>query len=497
MKKNKQKIVRPRPSTPKGFKDYFHLYSKKRVLLIKEICEVYELYGFENLETSAIENLDALGKYLPDIDRPNQGVFSWKDEENNWLALRYDLTAPLARVYAQHLKELPLPYRRYSWGPVWRNEKPGPGRYRQFYQCDADTVGAHSAVSDAEMCIMLSTIIEKIGIRKDRYVINLNNRKILNGILEAIGILNNNGIDQNLSDMVLRSIDKIDRLGLLGVKDLLGKGRRDDSGDFTSGANLDKAQIDHILQFINMKQDNNIKTLKNIKDLIGESATGNQGIKEIEQILELSEAAGVFEDRIRVSPSTVRGLGYYTGPVYEVELSEKIENEDGTINEIGSVAGGGRYDDLIKRFTGQIIPATGFSLGVDRLLFALNQVKSKADNDEKGPIIITIMEKDKLSEYQKIVIELRRAGIKSELYQGNPKDLGRQLKYADNRGSKFAIIMGSNELNKGVVQIKDLELGSRISSHIKSHEEWKDQPAQVEISREKLIDYITNYPNNF
>ena len=178
---------------------------------------------------------------MPDIDRPNQGVFSWKDEENNWLALRYDLTAPLARVYAQHLKELPLPYRRYSWGPVWRNEKPGPGRYRQFYQCDADTVGAHSAVSDAEMCIMLSTIIEKIGIRKDRYVINLNNRKILNGILEAIGILNNNGIDQNLSDMVLRSIDKIDRLGLLGVKDLLGKGRRDDSGDFTSGANLEQS----------------------------------------------------------------------------------------------------------------------------------------------------------------------------------------------------------------------------------------------------------------
>ena len=326
------------------------------------------------------------------------------------------------------------------------------------------------------------------------FVINLNNRKILNGILEAVGILNNNGTDQNLSDMVLRSIDKIDRLGLLGVKDLLGKGRRDDSGDFTSGANLNNAQIDHILQFVNMKQENNIKTLSNLKNLVGNSSTGNQGIREIEQILELSEAAGIFEDRIRVSPSTVRGLGYYTGPVYEVELTEKIENEDGTVNEIGSVAGGGRYDDLIKRFTGQVIPATGFSLGVDRLLFALNQIKSQQETYEKGPIIITIMEKDKLSEYQKIVIELRNAGIKSELYQGNPKDLGRQLKYADKRGSKFVIIMGSNELNRGVVLIKDLELGSRISSQIKSHKEWKDQPAQVEISREKLIDYITKLP---
>ena len=492
MKKNKQKIVRPKPITPKGFRDYFHFFSKKRSSLIKEICEVFELYGFENLETPAIENLDALGKYLPDIDRPNQGVFSWKDDESNWLALRYDLTAPLARVYAQYCNELPLPYRRYSWGPVWRNEKPGLGRYRQFYQCDADTVGAHSAVSDAEMCIMLSTIIEKIGIKKDKYIIKLNNRKILNGILEAVGIINKseNLNSSNLSEMVLRSIDKIDRLGLQGIKDLLGVGRRDDSGDFTTGANLKEEQINHIMQFVTMKYDNNTKTLKHIETLVGNSSVGKQGISELQQILELSETAGFFEDRIRVSPATVRGLGYYTGSVFEAELTEKIQNEDGTITEIGSVAGGGRYDDLVKRFTGKVIPATGFSLGIDRLLFALNQIKSNKKKYEAGPVIVTIMEKDKLNEYQKIVIDLRKAGIKSELYLGNPKDLGKQLKYADKRRSRFALIIGSEELKNDVIQIKDLELGSKISSQIQTHEEWKDQPAQVEIPRAKLIEYM-------
>ena len=496
MKKNKQKVVRPKPINPKGFRDYFHFFSKKRSSLIKEICEVFELYGFENLETPAIENLDALGKYLPDIDRPNQGVFSWKDEESNWLALRYDLTAPLARAYAQYSNELPLPYRRYSWGPVWRNEKPGPGRYRQFYQCDADTVGTHSVVSDAEMCIMLSTIIEKIGFKKDEYILNLNNRKILNGILETAGIgnINDNYINSTQSDMVLRSIDKIDRLGLQGVKDLLGAGRKDESGDFTTGANLNEEQINHIIQFISMKNDTNYNTLKHIETLVGNSTVGKQGINELQQILELSEAAGFLEDRIRVNPGIVRGLGYYTGPVFEAELIEKIHNEDDTFTEIGSVAGGGRYDGLVKRFTGKVIPATGFSLGVDRLLYAFNQIKSKEKNYEVGPVIVTIMEKDKFKDYQQIVNDLRNAGIKSELYLGNPKDLGRQLKYADKRRSRFALIMGSEELKKDVIQIKDLELGSKISSQIKTHEEWKDQPAQVEIKKDELIEYIMKLP---
>ena len=496
MKKNKQKVVRPKPINPKGFRDYFHFFSKKRSSLIKEICEVFELYGFENLETPAIENLDALGKYLPDIDRPNQGVFSWKDDESNWLALRYDLTAPLARAYAQYSNELPLPYRRYSWGPVWRNEKPGPGRYRQFYQCDADTVGTHSVVSDAEMCIMLSTIIEKIGVKKDKYILNLNNRKILNGILETAGIgnINDNYINSTQSDMVLRSIDKIDRLGLEGVKDLLGAGRKDESGDFTTGANLNEEQINHIVQFISINNDTNAKTLNQLQSLVGNSIVGKQGIDELQQILEFSEYAGFSEDSIRVNPGTVRGLGYYTGPVFEVELTEKIQNEDGIFTEIGSVAGGGRYDGLVKRFTGKVIPATGFSLGIDRLLYVFNQIKSKEEKYEAGPIIVTIMEKDKIKAYQQIVNDLRNAGIKSELYLGNPKDLGRQLKYADKRRSRFALIMGSEELKKDVIQVKDLELGAKISRQIKTHEEWKHQPAQVEIKRDKLIEYIMKLP---
>ncbi len=498
MKKNKHKIIKPRPITPKGFKDYFHDYSKKRGFLIKEICEVYELYGFENLETSAIENLDALGKYLPDVDRPNEGVFSWKDEENNWLALRYDLTAPLARVYAQYCKELPSPYRRYSWGAVWRNEKVGPGRYRQFYQCDADTVGTHSEVSDAEMCIMLITIIEKIGIQKEKYRLNLNNRKILNGILETSGIINENDeiFNSKISEMVLRSIDKIDRLGLQGVKHLLTDGRRDESGDFTAGANLTKEQTNHVMKFISMNYNDNTKTLNHLEELVGRSTVGQEGVKELKQILELCEAAGIFEDRININPGTVRGLGYYTGPVFELELNDKIKNEDGNFIEIGSVAGGGRYDDLVKRFTGNKVPATGFSIGVDRLLFALNQINSKEKNNQLGPIIVTIMEKKKINEYQKIVFDLRNAGIKSELYLGNPKELGKQLKYADKRKSRFAIIVGSEEFDRDVVQIKDLELGSKISSQIKTNKEWKNQPAQVEIKRERMIEYIKKLPKN-
>ncbi len=494
MKKNKQKNARPKPITPKGFRDYFHDYSKSRSNLINDICKVYELYGFENLETSAIENLDALGKYLPDIDRPNQGVFSWKDEENNWLALRYDLTAPLARFYAQYFNNLPLPYRRYSWGPVWRNEKPGIGRYRQFYQCDADTIGTNSSVSDAEMCIMFCKIFEKIGVKKNKYLINLNNRKILNGILETVGITDSNNYDATLgtSEKVLRSIDKIDRLGFDGVKDLLGKGRRDESGDFTNGANLTNDQIDTIMQFIRLESGDNIETLNQLKNLVSNSLIGKQGINELEEILEYCELAGLFEDRIRINSGIVRGLGYYTGTVFEAELTDKIIGNEGKITEIGSVAGGGRYDDLVKRFTGKMVPATGFSIGIDRLLFALNQMNSGENNKETGPIIVTIMDKKRINDYQKIVTDLRNAGIKSELYLGNPKDLGRQLKYADKRNSRFAVIIGSEEFNKDVVQIKDLELGSKISSQIKTNKEWKNQPAQVEIPRHNLVKYVLN-----
>ncbi len=492
MSKKKSKIKRPKAITPKGFRDYFDEDVVKRQALIGSICEIYELYGFEILESSAVETVGALGKFLPDVDRPNQGIFSWQDEENEWLALRYDLTAPLARVYAQHRNDLPLPYKRYSFGPVWRNEKPGPGRFKQFYQCDADTIGAHSTVSDSEMCTMLASIFETIGFSKDQYTIHLNNRKILDGVLEEIGILNNSDSDRDKETrgIVLRSIDKIDRLGHRGVRDLLGSGRLDDSGDVTEGAMLSENQIDLIMKFISLHESSNKKTLEELQYLVSKSAIGLLGIKELELIVELTEAAGYLEDRIRINPGIVRGLGYYTGPVFEADLNMKVLNSDSTNTEIGSVAGGGRYDDLVKRFTGQEVPATGLSIGIDRLGFALNQLDKKQEMKRNGPVIVTIMDMENILEYQKIVIELRSSGIRAELFLGNPKDLGKQLKYADQRNSKLAIIAGSQEFEKGNVQIKDLELGSRISSTIKTNQEWKGQPAQTEVSRSDLVEHI-------
>ena len=492
MSKKKTKIIRPKAITPKGFRDYFDSDVLKRQDLIEAICDIYQLYGFELLESPAVETVEALGKFLPDIDRPNQGIFSWQDEENEWLALRYDLTAPLARVYAQYRNNLPVPYRRYSFGPVWRNEKPGLGRYKQFYQCDADTVGTYSTISDSEMCTMLASILETVGVPKDKYIIYLNNRKILNGILEEIGILNSADLAENSKSrgIALRSIDKIDRLGHQGVRELLGPGRQDDSGDFTEGAMLSKNQIDYVMKFVSLSESSNGKTLKELTNLVGKSSIGLLGIKELELIAELTESAGFFEDRIKINPGTVRGLGYYTGPVFEAELNIKGINSDGTESEIGSVAGGGRYDDLVKRFTGQEVPATGLSVGIDRLGFALNQLEVANGPNRTGPVIVTIMDMDKILEYQKIVKDLRSSGIRAELFLGNPKDLGKQLKYADQRNSKLAIIAGSTEFEKKMVQIKDLELGSRISETIKTNQEWKGQPAQTEVAREDLVEQV-------
>ena len=230
-----KKTPRPKAETPKGFRDYFGTEVEQRKAMLDEIAKVYHRYGFDALESSAVETVEALGKFLPDVDRPNEGVFAWQEDDADWLALRYDLTAPLARVYAQHRNDLPTPYRRYAMGPVWRNEKPGPGRFRQFYQCDADTVGTASVAADAEICMMLADALEAVGIERGDYVIRVNNRKVLNGVLEVAGIAED---DERTRGIVLRAIDKLDRLGPEGVRALLGEGRKDDSGDFTEGAGL-------------------------------------------------------------------------------------------------------------------------------------------------------------------------------------------------------------------------------------------------------------------
>jgi histidyl-tRNA synthetase len=489
-----KKQPRPKAETPKGFRDYFGAEVTQRSDMLRQIAEVYHRYGFDALESSGVETVEALGKFLPDVDRPNEGVFAWQESDDaakggksDWMALRYDLTAPLARVYAQHRNDLPTPYRRYAMGPVWRNEKPGPGRYRQFYQCDADTVGSASMAADAEICAMLSDTLEAVGISRGDYLVRVNNRKVLNGVMEVAGVLDPTDPTAFEAErgIVLRAIDKLDRLGFDGVRALLGNGREDASGDFTKGAGLSNEQAEVVMGFMQAKRDTGAETVARLRELVGASVVGGQGVDELEQIGDLLAAGGYGSDRIEIDPSVVRGLGYYTGPVYEAELTFEIFDEKGRKRQFGSVAGGGRYDDLVKRFTGQEVPATGVSIGVDRLLAALRE-KGRVTSNETGPVVVTVMDRDRMADYQAMVTELRTAGIRAEVYLGNPKNFGNQLKYADRRNSPVAVIEGGSEKESGVIQIKDLILGAEIAKNA-TLEEWKDLPSQVEVPRGDLV----------
>ncbi|MGI3209949.1 histidine--tRNA ligase [Roseovarius tibetensis] len=532
-----RKQPRPKAETPKGFRDYFGTDVTERAEMLNAIAGVYHRYGFDALESSAVETVEALGKFLPDVDRPNDGVFAWQDEDDTWLALRYDLTAPLARVYAQHRNDLPTPYRRYAMGPVWRNEKPGPGRFRQFYQCDADTVGTSSMAADAEICAMLADTLEAVGIERGDYVVRVNNRKVLNGVLEVAGLFDPSEPERFAHErgIVLRAIDKLDRLGPVGVRELLGQGRRDDSGDFTKGAALSDSQAEIVMRYVQAtesieqelhdqsmiahrhgssysvalqkaswsedpemnrkfeigseeKSIRNEFTVKYLNEIVSDSVVGVEGVSELEEIATLLAAQGYNADRIIIDPSVVRGLGYYTGPVYEAELTFEILDEKGRPRQFGSVAGGGRYDDLVKRFTGQAVPATGVSIGVDRLLAALRE-KGRMDTTAQGPVVVTVMDRARMAEYQAMVGELRQAGIRAEVYLGNPKNFGNQMKYADRRGSPIAIIAGSDEFDKGVVQIKDLILGAQLAENA-TLEEWKERPSQIEVPRAGLVEKV-------
>ena len=485
-----KKAPRPKAETPKGFRDYFGAEVQARNDMLARIAEVYHRYGFDPLESSAVETVEALGKFLPDVDRPNEGVFAWQeDDDAKWLALRYDLTAPLARVFAQHRNDLPTPYRRYAMGPVWRNEKPGPGRFRQFYQCDADTVGTGTVAADAEICAMLADTLEAVGIPRGDYIIRVNNRKVLNGVMEVAGL---SGDDKEAErGIVLRAIDKLDRLGPDGVRALLGAGRKDDSGDFTDGAGLGDEQANVVMRFMSAKGVDGAATVANLRDLVAGSDIGAQGVEELETIAALLAAQGYDADRIEIDPSVVRGLGYYTGPVFEAELTFEIMDEKGRPRQFGSVAGGGRYDDLVKRFTGQEVPATGISIGVDRLLAALRE-KGRTRTAERGPVLVTVMDRDRMADYQFIVAELRQADIRAEVYLGNPKNFGNQLKYADKRDCPLAIIEGSDEKERGVVMVKDLALGKKLAAEITSNEEWKEQRAQQEVPRSELLAFVQN-----
>ncbi|KJC44929.1 histidyl-tRNA synthase [Bradyrhizobium sp. LTSP885] len=485
---------------PRGLEDRGPAAIAATRQMVDKIRAVYELYGFEPVETPAMEYTDALGKFLPDQDRPNEGVFSFQDDDEQWISLRYDLTAPLARYVGENYgtESLVLPYRSYRHGYVYRNEKPGPGRFRQFMQFDADTVGSGSTAADAEICMMAADTMEALGIPRGSYVVKVNNRKVLDGVLDRIGLSGAENASRRLT--VLRAIDKLDKFKPEEVRLLLGEGRKDESGDFTKGAQLNDAQIETVFQVLKYKIELNessdgIESQSLVIDAPGiffQSKEGtdllHQGRSELVEIVKLAAAAGYGEDRIRIDPSVVRGLEYYTGPVYEVELLLETKDEKGRPVRFGSVGGGGRYDGLVSRFRGEPVPATGFSIGVSRLQAALTMLGKLDTRPDFGPVVVTVFDRDRIADYQKMVAQLRNAKIRAELYLGNPKNMGNQLKYADRRNSPCVIIQGSDEKARGEVQIKDLIEGAKAAAAIASNQEWREtRPAQFSCAEADIV----------
>jgi histidyl-tRNA synthetase len=434
MKKDKKN--KPSKDLPLGFVDRQEKELLVRDFIISNIKKAMIKYGFQYLETPSFEYTDSIGKFLPDKDRPDEGVFSFQDEKN-WLSLRYDLTAPLARYVAKNYLEIPKPFKRYQLGTVWRNEKPGPGRFREFLQFDADFVGTKSLQADAELCVLISEILENCGLNKKDYIIKISSRKITEEIFKKIKIESD---EQKLA--TLRALDKVDRLGWDGVKKLLGKGRKDKSGDFTKGANL---------------------SLKNINFLENELNNKSPETEDLKEILK------IFNDynftNFKVDPSVIRGLEYYTGPIFEVNLKFDIKNNKGQVVQFGSIGGGGRYDNLVSNFGNYDAPATGISIGLDRLVYALMQKKEFKVKQTK-PIVICIFEKNSMKEYIGLQKILRSEGISVEIYPGEGK-LKKQMEYANKIKSPAVILYGENEIKIGKPTLRNLVSGDEKSTTIK------------------------------
>ncbi|GJL99401.1 MAG: histidine--tRNA ligase [Methyloligella sp.] len=484
----KQKTFRPKPRLPKGMRDIRANEISAMNNMLAKLKEIYELYGFEALETPAFEYSDCLGKFLPDQDRPNAGVFSFEeDEDGDWVSLRYDLTAPLARFVAANYDGLPKPFRRYQTGSVWRNEKPGPGRFRQFTQFDADSVGADSVAADAELAMLGADSLEHLGLKRGDYQITMNNRKILDGVLESAGI-NPSAEENELQRLtVLRAIDKLERLGQEGVQLLLGEGRKDESGDFTKGAGLEPKQIDQILAYLAASSDQRTDVLGNLESLVASSEIGQEGLKELRDIDDLLSAGGFKADRVRFDPTIVRGLDYYTGPVMEAELTFEHKNEDGQLVRFGSLGGGGRYDGLVARFKGTKVPATGFSIGVSRAYAALEALGKLEHEKLMSPVVVLVMDQENKGDYQAMVQNLRGAGVKSELYLGT-SGMRAQLKYADKRAASLVVIQGEDERSEGKVTIKDMDAGAEMSKEIEDNKEWREaRVAQKTVGNDELV----------
>ncbi len=431
----KDKKTKPSKELPLGFVDRKEKELLIRDFVISKIKEVMIKYGFQYLETPSFEYSDSIGKFLPDKDRPDSGVFSFKDE-NKWLSLRYDLTAPLARYVAKNYLELAKPFKRYQLGTVWRNEKPGPGRFREFLQFDADYVGTKNLQADAELCVLISEILEKCGLDKKDYTVKISSRKLTDKLFQKMKITSKEQISTTL-----RALDKIDRLGWDEAKKLLREGRKDKSGDYTKGANLSNDQI------------------KIIESTLRGKIPDSEDILEILKIFEFYN----FKN-YKFDPSVIRGLEYYTGPIFEVNLNFQVKNSKGQTIQFGSIGGGGRYDNLVNNFGNLDCPATGISIGLDRLVFALMQKKDFKIKSTR-PVIICVFDKNNVKEYVDILNKLRASNISSEIYPGEGK-LKKQMEYANKLGSPAVILYGDNEIKLGKATLKNLESGNESSVKI-------------------------------
>ncbi len=505
------------PQKIKGFRDIDSDLNQLRWNIINKAKEVYKSYGFEQLDTPILEYADTLGKYMPDKESVEEGIYSFqnpekepvylkngeemRDEnenvimENHFLALRYDLTAPLSRFYAEKLwKEYlrgnikdgkaPL-FRRYQFGQVFRYElKLTPGRFREFWQLDFDTIGTADVSADAEVCIILADALEKIGLKRKTYIVKVNNRKILKGFLQAIGI-NSENDEQN----ILRIIDKFDKIGFENVKKELMEGRTDDSGSEIKGIGMAKDTVEKIMGFFNefSKKSTREEVLKKLKKQFQDNKIYNEGIEELEKMHFIWKNLNFSEERIIFDCILVRGMAYYTGPIFEVESLQTYKDKKGRKRNVGSICGGGRYDNLVKNLLGIKVPATGASIGVDRLSELLTLTKQVPEK-EIGSVFITVFDDELMPEYQKIARSLREKNIKTEIFYGFQRNLKKQLKYADRKNSPIAIMLGSNELEKGIVTVKDLRMGRKMQN-IKDKKIWREK-VQFQVKREKLIEKV-------
>ena len=433
------------PSLPSGFEDRWN----KKLVLKKQLLKVIEKnflkFGAEPLETPSFEISENIGSFLAeDEDNPMSDVFSFKDGDKN-ITLRYDLSSPLARFVAQNNQELPSIYKRYAIQNVFRNEKAGNGRYREFMQADFDIVGnVNSAQANAELCNLISSTLLDCGLNKDQFTINISNRKIVQGLIDDLKISE----DKQLK--VIRAIDKLDKpgFGLKGVEDLLKKERKDASGAVTKGADLTDEQASQILNFLK------IKDLKQLKENL-KNPLSQEGIRELEEVFEILGFGSNLE-KVQTNFTIVRGLAYYSDFIVETNLNFKVTNNKGKEVDIGSICSGGSYAKLISRFKGVDIPGTGISFGVDRLLFALLQLDQIKVDDQK-PVLVCVMDEKYLKNYYEILDQLRENNINAEIFLDTKKNLGKQLTLANKRELNVAVICGDNEFNEGTVTIKNLK----------------------------------------